>query len=412
MNHRERALAALNHREPDRVPVDLGSTRNTGILEAPYQALLEYLGLDTPAERPSEFGMTKVLGLVAPDEAVLQRLGVDFRGIYLGKADQSLEKMLPDGRHQDELGVIRQRPPGSHYFDVVYSPFDREITLNDIVNWPWPDPTDPGFTRGLREKALHIRETTDCALVLHLQNIVVHASQYMRGFERWYMDLLLAPDLIGALMDAILDGLMEITRRALEQVGDLIDVVSCSDDIADQRGPQMSPDVYRKLIKPRHRRYFDLLHEMTSAKLLYHSCGAVSTLIPDFIEMGVDFINPVQVSAAGMDTAQLKRTYGDGIGFWGAVDTMRVLPFGTPEDVRAEVRRRIRDLAPGGGYVLTAVHNIQPDVPAENIVAMYDAAREFGRYPIASTFFRNAPLVGIDVDLARDKSNVREDIDL
>jgi uroporphyrinogen decarboxylase len=383
MNHRERALAALNHREPDRVPVDLGSTRNTGILEAPYQALREYLGLDIPAESSSEFGMTKVLGLVTPDETVLQRLGVDFRGIYLGKADQSLEKMLPDGRHQDELGVIRQRPPGSHYFDVVYSPFDREITLHDIVNWPWPDPTDPGFTRGLREKALHIRETTDCALVLHLQNIVVHASQYMRGFERWYMDLLLAPDLIGALMDAILDGLIEITRRALEQVGDLIDVVSCSDDIADQRGPQMSPDVYRKLIKPRHRRYFDLLHAMTPAKLLYHSCGAVGSLIPDFIEMGVDFINPVQVSAAGMDTAQLKRTYGDAIGFWGAVDTMRVLPFGTPEDVRAEVQRRIRDLAPGGGYVLTAVHNIQPDVPAENIVAMYDTAREFGRYPIA-----------------------------
>jgi uroporphyrinogen decarboxylase len=244
------------------------------------------------------------LGLVTPDEAVLRRLDVDFRGIYLGKADQSLEKMLPDGRHQDELGVIRQRPPGSHYFDVVHSPFDREITLSDIVNWPWPDPTDPGFTRGLREKALHIRETTDCALVLHLQNIVVHASQYMRGFERWYMDLLLAPDLIGALMDAILDVLMEITRRALEQVGDLIDVVSCSDDIADQRGPQMSPDVYRKLIKPRHRRYFNLLHAMTPAKLLYHSCGTVGSLIPDFVEMGVDFINPVQVSAAGMDMAQ------------------------------------------------------------------------------------------------------------
>ena len=378
MNHRERALAALNHQEPDRVPLDLGSTRNTGILEAPYRALVEYLGLDV-ADTQASFGMNKVLGLAKPDEAVLQRLGTDFRGFYLGKPDVTREKMLPDGHHQDALGVIRQKPPGSHYYDVVHSPFDREITIGDIVNWPWPDPTDPGITRGLRAKAQHIRETTDCALILHLQNIIVHDSQYMRGFERWYMDLALAPDLIGALMDAILGVVMEMTRRALAEVGDLIDVVSCSDDIGDQRGPIMSPRMYRRIIKPRHKRYFDLLRSGTDAKILYHSCGAVSTLIPDFLDMGIDFINPVQVSAAGMDTATLKREYGDQLGFWGAVDTMHVLPHGTPEDVRAEVLQRIRDLAPGGGYVLTAVHNIQPDVPPENVVAMYDTAREFNR---------------------------------
>lgn len=376
MNHRERALAALNHHEPDRVPLDLGSTRNTGILEAPYRALVEYLGLNLAAA-PAGFGMTRVLGLATPDEAVLQRLDTDFRGIYLGKPDNSTERMLSDGRHQDALGVIRQQPPGSHYFDVVHSPFDRDITVSDIVTWPWPDPTDPGITRGLREKALRIRETTDCALVLHLQNIIVHDSQYMRGFERWYMDLALAPDLIGALMDALLDLVMEMTRRALAEVGDLIDVVSCSDDIGDQRGPIMSPRMYRRIIKPRHKRYFDLLRSGTDAKVLYHSCGSVVSLIPDFIDMGIDFINPVQVTAAGMDTANLKREYGDQLGFWGAVDTMRVLPYGTPDDVRAEVRRRICDLGPGGGYVLTAVHNIQPDVPPENIVAMYEAAREY-----------------------------------
>lgn len=383
MNHRERALAALNHQEPDRVPLDLGSTRNTGILEAPYRALVEHLGLNEEGETADGFGMTKVLGLAKPNEAVLQRLGTDFRGIFMGKADVTRERMLPDGRHEDALGVIRQQPPGSHYFDVVYSPFDREITIGDIVNWPWPDPTDPGITRGLREKALHIRETTDCALVLHLQNIIIHDSQYMRGFERWYMDLALAPDLIGALMDAILDVLMEKTRRALAEVGDLIDVVSCSDDIGDQRGPIMSPRMYRRIIKPRHKRYFDLLRSCTDAKVLYHSCGSVVKLIPDFIDMGIDFINPVQVSAAGMDTAKLKQEYGDQLGFCGAVDTMHVLPHGTPDDVRAEVRQRIHDLAPGGGYILTAVHNIQPDVPPENIVAMYDAARELGQYPIS-----------------------------
>ncbi|MBN1581718.1 MAG: hypothetical protein JXA89_13520 [Anaerolineae bacterium] len=375
MNHRERVLAALDHRQPDRVPVDLGATRNTGILNEPYQALVAYLGLQEVCKPADSFGPSKVLGVATLDEAVLRRLDIDFRGITLGKPERSRQGMRPDGTHQDELGVIRQKPPGSLYFDVIHSPFDREITINDVARWPWPDPTDPGYVRGLREQALHVRETTDCALVLHLQDIIVHSSQYMRGFERWYMDLLLAPELIGAVMDAILDLRLEVTRRALLQVGDLIDVVSCSDDVADKRGPQMSLDLYRKLIVPRHRRYFDLIHSHTGAKVLYHSCGAVGSMIPDFIDLGIDFLNPVQVSADEMDTAWLKRQYGERIGFWGAVDTTRALPFGTPDAVKTEVERRIRDLGPGGGYVLSAVHNIQPDVPPQNVVAMFEAAR-------------------------------------
>jgi len=377
MNHRERVLAALNHQEPDRIPIDLGSTRNTGILALPYEALVDYLGMQDAVDQGDEFGMTRLLGLVPPDEAVLQRLDVDLRGIFIGKPDKVLEKTLPDGSHQDDFGVIRQRPPGSHYFDVVKSPFDREITLSDIVQWPWPDPLDPGYIRGLREQALDIRHNTDYALVLHTSDIMVHTSQYMRGFERWYMDMLLAPDLIGALMDAILELRMEIARQALEAVGDLVDVVSFSDDVADQRGPAVSPAVYRKIIKPRHKRYMDLIRSKTEAKILFHSCGSVVQLIPDFLDIGADFINPVQVSAKGMDTAALKREYGHQLGFWGGVDTMRVLPFGSEDDVRNAVHKCIHDLAPGGGYILTAVHNIQPDVPPQNIVAMYDAARNF-----------------------------------
>ncbi len=229
----------------------------------------------------------------------------------------------------------------------------------------------------MREQALDIRHNTDYALVLHTSDIMVHTSQYMRGFERWYMDMLLAPDLIGALMDAILELRMEIARQALEAVGDLVDVVSFSDDVADQRGPAVSPAVYRKIIKPRHKRYMDLIRSKTEAKILFHSCGSVVQLIPDFLDIGADFINPVQVSAKGMDTAALKKQYGHQLGFWGGVDTMRVLPFGSEDDVRNAVHKCIHDLAPGGGYILTAVHNIQPDVPPQNIVAMYDAARNF-----------------------------------
>jgi uroporphyrinogen decarboxylase len=185
-------------------------------------------------------------------------------------------------------------------------------------------------------------------------------------------------------MDVVLDLRSCVTAAALEQVGDLVDVVSCSDDVAGMQSTLVSPAMYREFIKPRHQQYFDLIRSHTPAKLLYHSCGAVTRIIPDFIELGIDFINPVQVSAVGMDTARLKEEFGAEIGFWGSVDTMRVLPFGTEDEVRTEVKERVRDLAPGGGFVVAAVHNIQPNVPPQNIVAMFDTAREHGTYPITA----------------------------
>jgi uroporphyrinogen decarboxylase len=382
MNHRERVLATLRHEPPDRVPVDLGSTRNSGILQAPYQALVAHLGLGEGPEAPPTVGghgIGKVLGLATPSEAVLERLDVDLRGIFLGRADDSAEALLPDGpdgsaMHRDEFGVVRRCPPGGHYFDVVASPLAGEITAKDIAAYRWPDPTDPGLTRGLRDKALALRETTDYALVLHLTDIFVHTTQYLRGFEAWYMDLVLTPDLIGALMDAVLEIRLEVARRALEAVGDLVDVVSTADDVADQRGPQMSLQTYRRLIKPRHTRYLRQIREMTDATLLYHSCGSVVDLLPDFVDMGIQAINPVQVTARGMDPVALKAQWGAKLAFWGGVDTMHVLPHGAPADVRAETRRRMAEMGEGGGYIVAAVHNIQPDVSPENIVAMFEVA--------------------------------------
>lgn len=382
MNHHQRVQAALNHQEPDRVPIDLGSTRNTGILPEPYQALVQYLGYQSFQGNQDDFGQSKVARFIYPSEEIMRRLDIDFRGLFLGMPDKPLEKMLPDGSHQDELGVIRQRPPSSYYYDVTYSPLNRDITVDDLKKYAWPDPTDPGYIRGLREKALSLRQTTDCGLVLHLQDIIVHPSQYMRGFERWYMDFVLEPELMRSLLDILTEIRTVLAVAALKEVGDLIDVVSSSDDVADQRGSIISPKMYREFIKPRHQHYFEALRACTEAKILYHSCGSVFTLIPDFIDMGVDFINPVQVSANNMDTAKLKREYGNHIGFWGAIDTMRILPMGTPDEVRTEVRQRIHDLAPGGGYVLAAVHNIQPDVPPQNIVTMFEAAQRYGKYPL------------------------------
>jgi uroporphyrinogen decarboxylase len=295
--------------------MDLGSTRNTGILIEPYRALTEFLHLKDAWLPQEDFGPSRILGVATPEEGILQKLDIDLRGISLGKPDKNLERILPDGLHQDELSVVRHKPADSYYYDLVYSPFDREMTVADLAKWPWPDPTDPGYVRGLREKALAIRTQTDCALVLHLQDIIVHPSQYLLGFERWYTSFLLDPRLLHALMDILLELRTEQGMRALKEVGDLVDVVSSSDDVAGQQGHVISPDLYRQFIKTRHQRYFDGLRHHTSAKILYHSCGSVTALIPDFIDLGIDFINPVQVSAAHMDTAPLKQELATKLAF-------------------------------------------------------------------------------------------------
>jgi uroporphyrinogen decarboxylase len=377
MTHRERVLAALNHRQPDRVPIDLGATRNTGINRYAYRALLDYLGIGAAVEPLQDFGGARFLGLAKIDERVLERFGVDLRGIFTGEADSGHDTEMPDGRYVDEFGVTRAPVEGAPYYDWVDSPLKADLSMEAIRDLTLPNPEDPGYVRGLREEALRIRQETDCALVLHLDHIIVHATQYIRGFENWFLDFALQPDLMCSLMDKILDYRLVVTGRVIQEVGDLIDVVSTSDDVADQRGPLVSPAMYQKVIKPRHKRFFDLIHAGTDAKLLFHSCGSVYRLLPDFIDIGVDFINPVQVSCNDMETDRLKREFGADLGFWGAIDSMHVLPTGTPDDVRAEVEKRIRDLGPDGGYVLAAVHNLQHDVPVENIVALYDVAQTY-----------------------------------
>ncbi|HMM29267.1 MAG TPA: uroporphyrinogen decarboxylase family protein [Aggregatilineaceae bacterium] len=379
MNPRERLQRALNHQEPDRVPMDLGATRNSGITMPAYRRLVESLGLALETQPLGTTGNSRVLGVAAIDERVLERLGVDVRGVFLGPPDNWADIELPDNAFQDQWGVVWKRPPTSLYFDPVRFPLAGEISLHDVVRYPWPDVAgDAGYTRGLRDRALWLHERTEYGIVLHLQDICVHYSQWLRGYEDWYTDFHLNPGVLTAIMDAVLERRMAVAESAIAAVGDIVDVISCSDDVADQRGPMVSPDSYRKFIKPRHRRFFDMVHSRSDAKVLFHSDGSLPKLLPDFIEIGIDFINPVQVSAAGMDdTARLKREFGRDIGFWGAIDNVRVLPYGTPDDVRAEVQRRIRDLGPGGGYVLGAVHNIQPDVPPENIVALFDSARAY-----------------------------------
>jgi len=369
MTHRERVMRALSHQEPDRVPLDLGATRSTSIVVQAYERLNAHLGSSEPPRIFSTW-----LNIAHPSEAMLARFEIDTRSLSQGAPDNGQDVLLPNDSYRDEWGVVRSRPAGSLYYDLTGPPLAGEVSEADLQAFRWPDPHDPGRTRGLAEAARRLHRETDYAVVLNMSGGIVHQAQFLRGFEDWFTDLVANQPFCQALMERLADLWIEMARDEFDAVGDHVDICFYGDDMAFQDGPMMSMDLYRKMIKPHHARLFSYIRSRTSAKIVYHTCGSVVHLIPDLIGMGVNALNPVQTSAKGMDTQRLKREFGKDLCFWGAIDTQRVLPFGTPDQVRAEVRRRIEDLAPGGGYVLCAVHNIQADVSPENICAMYEAA--------------------------------------
>lgn len=378
LSHRERVIRTLSHQEVDRIPFDLGGTHNSSIHIDEYQKLKAYFGVEA-----EDTIMHKMMQTAAVHEPILQALDIDFRGVSLGLPDSRPDIPVGEDGYQDALGVVRRKPPGSLYYDQVKPPLAGPITIQNIVNFSWPDPCDPGYTRGIRERLLYLRENTDYATVLSLPAPFVHITQYLRGFEDWFLDLGADEKLAGAFFDATVEYTSALAEEILKVGGELADVVAFSDDMGSQNGPLVSPEMYRRLFKPRHKKYFDIVKKHTKAFIHFHSCGSIYKLLDDFIELGVDVINPVQVAAKNMDSSILGPEFGDRLSFWGGVDSQHVLPYGGTEEVRAEVRRRIKDFAPGGGYILGAVHNIQVGVPVENIIAMYQAGKEYGRYPIA-----------------------------
>jgi len=345
-----------------------GGTRDSSIVVEGYERLRSHFGITDEAPLTS-----RMMRVVDVDERILRALNIDTRGIYPGAAPDTL---IGDARYRDEWGVERVRPAGSYYYDQLQFPLAGPITIGEIARYPWPDPDHPARLRGLKDRLRSIHES-GYAAVLNLPSAFVHTSQYLRGFEEWFTDIAADRKLISALFDAVLETSLAICEVVLSEVGSEVDVLMASDDLGLQGGLMISPEAYRQLIKPRHRRYFQLMRDMSPAKIFFHTCGSVADIIEDLIEIGVDVLHPVQVSAAGMEPKALKARYGQRLAFWGAVDTQHVLPQGTTEDVRAEVERRIEDLGAGGGYVLGAVHNIQPDVAVENILAMYQHARTY-----------------------------------
>lgn len=377
MSHRERVMTVLSHQEADRVPIDLGGTFASSISLKAYEQLQSYLGLEHP-----KVIMRKWSDVVVPDESVLTYLDIDTR-IIMPRSEEGWvegwrEKTLSDGSSQDEWGLIRTRPSEGYYF-ISNFPLAGEKTLDDLERYPWPDYSDKGRFRGLKERAAFLRKSTDYALITMFPRPFVSLSQFLRGYGDWFTDLILNRQFIEALMDKILEICLGIGKRLLEEVGESANLVFVHDDLATKESLMMSPQLYREIIKPRQKKIFDLIKNMTEARIIYHCDGAIYPLIGDFIEMGIDVLNPVQVSAKGVDTETLKREFGDRLSFWGAIDTAHVLPKGTLDEVKGEVRMRIDHLGKGGGYVVAPVHNILDEVPPENIVAMYRTAIEYGK---------------------------------
>jgi uroporphyrinogen decarboxylase len=375
MKSRERFYASVNHEEPDRVPMDYWTTPQA------YEKLRDYLGITSPETQ--EWG---IMSTWKTSEELLKRLNIDFRRVYMNQAKGFKPKPLPDGSTETEFGCGMKKI--GFYDEVTYYPWAEFTEVEQVEDFEWIDPDDPTRMEGVREWARHLHEETDYAVVgmvggpWGVFEVVAH---YMRGFEKFLVDLLRRPDLAEAMMDKSMNLAVEMNRVLLDEVGEYLDIVQVGDDLGHQDGLLMSPQIYRKMVKPRHKKIYTDIHKRAPhVKILYHTCGAIEPMINDLIDVDVDILNPIQPLAKGMDSATLKEKYGDRLTFHGGVDLQHAMSAqGTIDDVEQEVDARLRALAPGGGYILAPAHNIQPDSTPEKILTLYDYGKKRGVYPIS-----------------------------
>ncbi len=389
---------ALAHREPDRVPIDLGGSPVTGINAGAYRRLREALGIHGDPVRVADI----LLQLAEVEEPVRRRLGVDVIGLPVWEPLPGVHNTrwkpwaLPDGSpamiaadFEPEVtvrgdlliraadGSISQwMPAGMHHFVPRDAPL-AQATLSDLDGFT-PHRLSDEALDFLHQAARRLHQETDYAIFGWFGGSLFEGAQFARGWVNLMMDLKRAPDFVAALVEKLAEAALADLARYLDAVGPYVDVVGFGDDFGTQSGLQISPTLYRRFFAPYHRRLYGMVHARSDAFVFLHSCGSVYALIPDFIDVGVDVLNPVQTSAAQMEPARLKREFGERLTFWGGgACSQHVLPRGTPEEVAEDVERRLRVFAPGGGYVFAPIHDLLPDVAPQNIIAMYDTARHF-----------------------------------
>ncbi|MGQ9781874.1 MAG: uroporphyrinogen decarboxylase family protein [Nitrososphaeria archaeon] len=423
MNSRERVAQTLDHQEPDRIPIDLGGSAVTGMHVSVVYALRQALGLDPPGKPVKVIEPYQMLGEIGPD--LREALGVDV--IELGGKKNMFgfenvgwkpwklfddtpvlvpEKfntvpspggdilMFPQG--DGSVPPCARMPKGGYFFDAI----DRQAeldwnNLNLEDNLEEFEVISDADLLYFKEEAEHLYHETDKAILASfggtgfgdialVPGLSLKHPKGVRGVKEWYMLSTLRPDYLTSVFEKQCEIALVNLEKIHEVVGERVTAIFVSGtDFGTQIGPIMSRESYVKLFKPYHRRVNNWIHENTEWKTFIHSCGSIEVFLKDFIEAGFDILNPVQTSAKNMNPSTLKEKYGNKITFWGGgVDTQTTLPFGTPEQVGKEVRERLRIFGKGGGFVFNTVHNVQPKVPVQNLLAMYRTVREFGSYPI------------------------------
>ncbi len=360
---RERLLAAIRHEETDRVPIDLGGYL-ASVHKIAYANLIDYLKLPLPKLEPWD----RVQQIVDVDESILRMFEVDTRHIRLNPPDgYTVMEPTPDS-YVDEWGITRKFT--GMYSDIVKNPL-AEATVADLDSYPWPDPADPGRFRGLREKAKDLYFNTEFAVIGDPAGYgLVELGCGMRGYEQFLIDLALENQFFTRFLDVALGIMKTMWMHYLHEVGDYLQAVWLCDDFGTQQGMLFSPHLFRKHIKPRYKELVQHIKSIANVKVLHHSCGSIVAIIDDLIEIGIDVLNPVQPLAKGMQAESIKEQFGSRLAFHGAIDVQQLMPRGTPEMVFEEARRIITIMSKGGGYIFAPGHNIQPDVPPENIVAL------------------------------------------
>ena len=386
MNSRERVNTTLDHKEPDKVPIDLGGNQSS-IHVIAYKKLLEYLDIEDANIQYADF----VQQIVRPCEEILDRFQIDVRYIkplggmirvqdkelvyeskYVGDFDQ-FGVFWGDRAEKDLVDIL--------YYDPVIHPFADFKTVSDVKNYNWPDGLDKSPFIGLKDHAKQMYKNTEFALSTPPVGCIYEYCTFLFGFTKTLRYLKTKPEIIVSAMEELLKYWTDYVTTFLSEVGSFLDVVCINGDVAEQAGPIMSIKLYEKLIKPIEQKLSSRIRGLVDAKINYHSCGSIAQFIPHFTESGYDVVNPVQISAFDMEPCSLKNRFGDTISFWGGLcNSQKTLPFGTPEQIREEVRRNFDCLKPGGGFIASNIHNITAEVPPQNIVAMFDAANEFRNY--------------------------------
>lgn len=410
MTSRERVLAAINHQDTDRIPVDMGSNPSSGISAMGYNKLKKALGIAGGHTRIYDV----VQQLAQPEDAVLHALGVDI--IDIGRTFNTSDAdwydiTLPDGtpaqypkwfrpvRRDDGAWeveknghVIARMPSGGAFFDQTYFPYQDAYPADysnlseamDMILWqalvhsPWDHASDPDFWEKLRENTLRLRESTDRALMIVCGCNLFEWGTFLRKLDNFLMDLLIEPEAVKKLIEELMKRHLQTLEKVCDTVGDCCDILRFGDDLGTTGGLFMPPDTYRELFKPHHTRLNAFVHENSQMKTFLHSCGSIYRIMPDLIDAGYDIINPVQTNCREMDPGKLKEEFGSEITFWGGgCDTASILNKASPEEVRKHVLARCKLFAVGGGFIFNTIHNILPEVPAENVIAAFDAVNEF-----------------------------------